>query len=170
MVPGDGTQAAGVSGAWAVATLLFGWPKWAVTHHLNDGVHWGLRQELCHPLPGHCFPKCCDLAAWDTVAGLPGRAQTEVQYKAGPQSLAPDLGGRPQGNRLTRAGQNRSALDEVFSLNSFQQQFIGCLLCAGHWVKQRTDSGVNINTEARMEFGHMAQEDILDRTKPCLNM
>ena len=77
------------------------------------------------------------------MAGFPGRAQAEVQYNAGPQSLAPDLGGRPQGNRLTRAGQNKSALDEVFSLNSFQQRFIDCLLYAGHWVKQRTDSGDN---------------------------
>ena len=34
-----------------------------LTHHWNDGVHWGLRQELCHPLPGRCFPKYCDLAA-----------------------------------------------------------------------------------------------------------
>lgn len=92
-----------MSGAWAVATLLFGWPKWAVTHHLNDGVHWGLRQELCHPLPGHCFPKCYDLAAWDTMAGLPGRAQTEVQYKAGPQSLAPDLGGETPGEQTDKS-------------------------------------------------------------------
>lgn len=140
-----------MSGARAVAALPFGWPRWAVTCHLNNGVHWGLRQELRHPLPGHCYPKCCDLAAWDTVAGFPGRAQTEVQYNAGPQSLAPDWGRRPQGNRLTRAGQNRSALDEVFSLNSLQQRYIDCLLYAGHWVKQRTDSG---------EYKHRNQDGI----------
>ena len=52
---------------------------------------------------------------------------------------------------LTRAGQNRSALDEVFSLSSLQQRYIDCLLYAGHWVKQRTDSG---------EYKHRNQDGI----------
>lgn len=29
---------------------------------------------------------------------------------------------------------------------------IDCLLCAGHWRKQRTDLGVNTNEETKVEF------------------
>lgn len=96
------------SGAWAMGTLPSGWPKWEVTHHLNTDVCWGTGQELCRSLASRWFPQ------WRNLAG---GTQGQV-FLAGPrqkssvrQVLSHWLqiwGGRPQGNRLTRAGPNRS--------------------------------------------------------------
>lgn len=119
----------------------------------------GHRQELCRSLASRWFPQ------WRSLAG---GTQGQV-FLAGPrqkssvrQVLSHWLqvwGEDPRGTdwqELGRMGQSlhrrRWASGEVFRLSSVQQMLIDCLLCAGHWRKQRTDLGVNTNEETKVEF------------------